>query len=70
MSQGKEILRKKGDKYISGFLNNSPIFPSDNLYSYSYLQVYNSKTIPIPIHTEVGFANLFIFLSAGKLHNY
>ena len=26
-----------------------------------------SRTIPIPIRTEVGFANLFLFLFAGKI---
>ena len=28
---------------------------------------WNSQTIPIPICTEVGFANLFLFLFAGKM---
>ena len=27
----------------------------------------NSRTIPIPIRTEVGFVNLFLFLFAGKI---
>ena len=42
-------------------------FPSDKYYSYSYSLVWNSWTIPIPLRTEVGSTNLFLFLFAGKI---
>ena len=43
------------------------ILPSNEYYFYSYLQVLEFKTIPIPICPEIDSTNQFLFLFAGKI---
>ena len=38
-----------------------------NIISIPFRKFWNSQTIPIPICTEVGSVNLFLFLFAGKI---
>ena len=68
-SQEKEIIKIKYDrKNISGihelFANTSHL---TNIIPIPIRKFWNSRTIPIPIRTEVGSANLFLFLFAGKI---
>ena len=68
-SQEKEFFRKKMEKkYFSGireeFANTSH---RTNIIRIPIRKFYNSLTIPIPICTENGSANLFLFLFAGKI---
>ena len=55
-------------KQISGirelFANTSHL---KNIIPIPNRNFWNSQTIPIPIRTEVGPANLFLFLFAGKI---
>ena len=55
-------------KIISGireqFANTSHL---TNIIPIPIRKFWNSQTIPIPIRTEVGSANLFLFLFAGKI---
>ena len=62
MCQEQEILReKKREKQDFRHLRIiCKYFLSDKYYSYSYSQIF-----PNPISTEVGSANLFLFLFAG-----
>ena len=65
----KKLLEKdKGKKYISGireyFANTSNL---TNIIPIPICKFLISQTIPIPIRTEVGSANLFLFLFAGKI---
>ena len=61
----KTLLQTK--KVIRYLWKICKYFPSDKYNSYSYLQISNLQTIPIPICTEVSFANLFLVLFAGKI---
>ena len=54
-------MKKEKDRYISG---------THEYLANTFCQMYtipNSQTIPTPICTEFGSANLFIFLFAGKI---
>ena len=55
-------MRKK--RYRELFANTSHLM---NIIPIPILMFWNSQTIPIPIHTEVCYANLFVFLFAGKI---
>ena len=63
------FLEKKFEKKnISGireqFANTSHL---TNIIPIPIRKFWDSQTIPIPIRTEVGSANLFLFLFAGKI---
>ena len=68
-SQEKELLNNFLEKiYILGiceyFANTSHL---TNIIPIPIGKFWNSQTIPISIPTEVGSANLFLFLFTGKI---
>ena len=68
-SKEKEIVKHfLREKRISGicelFANTSHV---TNIIPIPIRKFWNSQTIPIPICTEIGSANLFLFLFAGKI---
>ena len=73
----ENYIRVKKKKFLDIFLRKKKKFGIRELFANtSHLtniipipirKFWNSQTIPIPIHTEVGSANLFLFLFAGKI---
>ena len=54
----KKLLQKYERKNVQVFMNIIPM---------PICKFWDSQTIPIPIRTEFGSTNLFLFLFAGKI---
>ena len=71
----EKYKRVKKKKLLETFLRKKKISGICELFANTFhltniipiRKFWNSRTIPIPIRTEVGSANLFLFLFAGKI---